>query len=187
MEIYLIRHTTPIVDKGICYGQTDLDIHPIQFEEELTHIQSKLPEDITHFYSSPLKRCVTLTQRLTTDFETHKRLMELNFGAWENKKWDEINKTELNQWMADFVNIHPPQGENYITLYKRTLNFLESLLQTSHKHVAIVTHAGNIRSILSYILGLPLENSFRIHLDYGAVVHIQLEVDPSLCKLVSIQ
>ena len=26
MEIFLIRHTTPKIEKGICYGQTDLDI-----------------------------------------------------------------------------------------------------------------------------------------------------------------
>lgn len=26
MDIYLIRHTTPAIAKGICYGQTDLDV-----------------------------------------------------------------------------------------------------------------------------------------------------------------
>lgn len=26
MKIYLIRHTTPHIEKGICYGQTDLDV-----------------------------------------------------------------------------------------------------------------------------------------------------------------
>lgn len=187
MEIYLIRHTSPNINKGICYGQTDLDIDPIKFEEELSIIQSKLPRSIEQFYSSPLKRCVALTQRLTSGYETDKRLVELNFGEWENKKWDDINSMELNSWMADYVNIHPPKGENYKTLYQRTKDFLEMLLQTSHKKAAIITHAGNIRSIISYILDLPLENSFRIHLDYGAVVHIQLESDLCSCKLISIQ
>jgi len=36
MEIYLIRHTTPDVAKGICYGQTDLDVANT-FEEEVIY------------------------------------------------------------------------------------------------------------------------------------------------------
>ena len=35
MEIYLIRHTKPKVGKGICYGQTDLEIDETSFEQEL--------------------------------------------------------------------------------------------------------------------------------------------------------
>lgn len=187
MEIYLIRHTTPQVNKNICYGQTDLDVDPMHFEKELKLIQSQLPNDIDYFYSSPLKRCVVLAEQLASSFESDKRLMELDFGEWENKSWNSINQMELNQWMRDFVNEHPPQGENFISLYKRTRFFLETLLKTPQKKAAIVTHAGNIRSAMSYILDLPLENSFRIHLNYGAVVHIQLEADKRLCKLISIQ
>ena len=42
MEIYLIRHTTPLIEKGICYGQTDLDITE-SFEEEVSMIHPHLP------------------------------------------------------------------------------------------------------------------------------------------------
>ena len=31
MEIYLVRHTTPNIKKGICYGQTDIDINLYKF------------------------------------------------------------------------------------------------------------------------------------------------------------
>mgnify|MGYP001408870057 CR=1 FL=1 len=27
MEIYLVRHTTPAINNGICYGQTDVDLN----------------------------------------------------------------------------------------------------------------------------------------------------------------
>lgn len=187
MEVYLIRHTTPDTIKGICYGQTDLDIEKALFMEELKIIQSKLPNDIEQFYSSPLKRCKILTQNLANDYKTDTRLMELNFGLWEHKSWNAIKPAELNHWMADFVNAYPPEGENYQELHKRTTQFIETVLKTHHSKIAIVTHAGNIRSIISHILDLPLENSFRIHLNYGAIVHLQLENDKFMNKLISIQ
>ena len=37
MEIYLIRHTTPKIEKGICYGQADLNVAD-SFEEEINVI-----------------------------------------------------------------------------------------------------------------------------------------------------
>ena len=59
MEIYLIRHTTPAVGKGICYGQTDLDITD-SFKEEVAAIIPHLPDNIQTVFSSPLQRCKKL-------------------------------------------------------------------------------------------------------------------------------
>lgn len=187
MEIYLIRHTTPAIAKGICYGQTDLDIDKKRFAKEAKSIQNKLPKNIEAFYSSPLKRCQLLAEKLSNDFKTDKNLMELNFGKWENKSWKEINQTELNPWMEDFVNIPPPEGESYAELHQRSIIFVDSLWSSPYKKVALITHAGVIRSIISEVLGLTLENSFRLHLNYGAVVKIQFEKDRRFCKLISIQ
>lgn len=58
MEIYLIRHTKPKVGKGICYGQTDLEIDETSFEQKLNFISKKLPNHIEKYFSSPLKKDV---------------------------------------------------------------------------------------------------------------------------------
>jgi len=58
-EIYLIRHTTPLVAKGICCGQTDLDITD-SFKEEAAIIRQHLPENMGSVHSSPLQRCSRL-------------------------------------------------------------------------------------------------------------------------------
>ncbi|TAG13399.1 MAG: phosphoglycerate mutase, partial [Sphingobacteriia bacterium] len=42
MEIYLIRKKKKKIEKGICYGQSDLDITE-SFEEELGFIKPHLP------------------------------------------------------------------------------------------------------------------------------------------------
>ena len=55
--------TTPAVDKGICYGQTDLDVTE-SFFEEAEMILRALPPGIVAVYSSPLQRCTRLARHL---------------------------------------------------------------------------------------------------------------------------
>ena len=187
MQVYLIRHTTPEIEKGICYGQTDIDVNQTLFNEELKIIQSKIPDNIGSFFSSPLKRCKQLVGFLSANYLEDERLIELNFGDWENKSWNELNQDDLNLWTQDFVNNRTPNGENYVELHNRTIKFIETLLNTDNESAGIVTHAGNIRSFISRTIDLPLENSFRIDLEYGAVISLKIEKDRCYNKLVSIK
>lgn len=186
MQIYLIRHTSPLIAKGICYGQSDIALVEESFEEEYAAICSKIPEDIELFYTSPLRRCAILAKRLSTKVILDERLMELNFGDWELQSWNDLNQQDVMQWMANFVGNKVPNGENYLDLYERTSAFMEALPQEACSKIGIITHAGNIRSFISWILDLPLENSFRINLNYGAVVELDINKDKNLNKLVSI-
>ncbi len=173
MEIYLIRHTTPAVAKGVCYGQTDLDITET-FITEANIIKNILPNTIHQIYSSPLQRCTKLANHLFTNkqIQLHKNLMEINCGLWEMQNWNDIPKEDINPWMEDFVNIRIPQGENYIDLYNRVATTFSAIVH-QQQHAAIVAHGGVLRSILSYITNTPLIDSFNAFtLHYGCVVKI---------------
>jgi alpha-ribazole phosphatase len=174
MEVYLIRHTTPAVEKGICYGQTDLPADEHLFEKEVEAILKKLPKQFDKVYSSPLQRCSKLAAKLSIAPVFDDRLKELNFGTWENQPWHAIEQTSLSLWMQDFVNVKAGGAESYVKLHQRIVSFIDELHTTEHKNVAIVTHAGSIRSFVSHVLDLPLENSFRIDLSYGQVIKITL-------------
>src|SRR5688500_4962497 len=101
MEIYLIRHTTPQVGKDICYGQSDLDLGDA-FPQEYEFLKNNLPGQFDMVYTSPLKRCRILAEKFNTNnFFVDHRLLELNFGEWEMKAWDDINQVQLNGWMND--------------------------------------------------------------------------------------
>ena len=173
MEIYLVRHTTPDVEKGICYGQSDLDLVST-FEEEFTAIKEQLP-DTNNFniISSPLKRCTQLAKTLNTTIETDQRLKELNFGDWELKPWDAIPEKEMTPWMTDFVNVRVPNGESYIDLSERVLEFFTSLSLTT-KNTVIVAHAGVLRAFLAHVLNVDLKDSFNIKINYGDCFHLKL-------------
>ena len=119
-DIYLIRHTTPSVAKGICYGQTDLDITE-SFLAEAELISKTLPAGIAVVYSSPLQRCARLAELLFPGgrLALMPELMELHCGSWEMQPWDDLPKDEIDPWMADFVNIRVPGGESYLDLHER--------------------------------------------------------------------
>lgn len=172
MEIYLVRHTTPNIEKGICYGQSDLDVTD-SFDAEVSEIHTKLPiKEITKVYSSPLKRCKLLAESFDLPIIFDKRLQELDFGDWELKAWDDIAKKELNPWMKDFVNVQVPNGESYVMLQERILDFYKNLSSNADEIIVIVSHAGPIRALLSHLQKIALKDSFSIKLDYGEVVKI---------------
>ncbi|WP_200979215.1 alpha-ribazole phosphatase [Echinicola sp. 20G] len=172
MEIHLIRHTTPQIAKGICYGQSDIEIADT-FEEEVTLIKKNLPRLNPDFavFSSPLTRCKKLAVNFfRSPITLDSRLMELNFGEWELKAWNDIPKEEINPWMKDFVNTPCQNGESYQDLYQRCVDFLTELKSSDVQQAVIITHAGPIRAMNAYLNNIDLKDSFDLKVDYGQVI-----------------
>jgi alpha-ribazole phosphatase len=176
MEIYLVRHTVPEVAKGICYGQSDIPLAET-FHADIQKTLPLLPDKVDAAYSSPLIRCLKLAECIKSNQKViyDKRLMEMNFGSWEMKKWDEIDSKKLNIWMKDFVNVRATGGENFTDLNIRSNEFVDELLKKDYGSVVVVTHAGVIRSILCQVLEIPLLNAFKTIIDYGSVTKIQVD------------
>ncbi|RZJ54209.1 MAG: alpha-ribazole phosphatase [Flavobacterium sp.] len=178
MEIYLVRHTETICEKGICYGQSDVGLaepYDLIFE----NIVSQLPEEAVIF-SSPLQRCVILAKYIqskikTISYQEDLRLMEMNFGDWELKNWNDIPPEQLNPWMEDFVNIRVSNGESFVELHERTNAFLSELISKKiDQPIIIVAHAGILRSFLCHHSSLPLKDAFQNKIDFGQVIKILL-------------
>ena len=176
MELYLVRHTAPDVAHGICYGRSDIDVCD-GFEHELALVQAKLagikPDK---FYSSPQLRCLRLAQALGLGEPLlDDRLMELHFGLWELKSWDDIPRGEFDAWAAAYVDHAPPGGESFRAMHARVASFLHDI-QTAQPAgpVIVVTHAGVIRALLAEALQLPLTEAFRFQLDFGGVTQLLL-------------
>lgn len=173
MEVYVIRHTKVDIPTGYCYGQTD--ISPLEtYRDELATVKSRIPKDIDTIISSPLKRCILIATEFASDHSTDNRLLEMHFGDWEMKKWDDIPKEQLQNWMNDIVQTSAPKGENLSIVQQRVSSFLDELRTMPYQKVLIVTHAGPIRCIWNYILCTPLANTFKIPIDYGEVLHFNL-------------
>jgi alpha-ribazole phosphatase len=175
MEIFLIRHTSVAVPKGICYGKSDVALGETA-SEEITHTVQRLSNhcDFTKakIWSSPAQRCVQLSEHITKDFQTEERLWEMNFGDWEMQPWTDIKREESDPWMADFVNINTPNGESFKELAARANEFLEEIIHQDFEQVVLVNHSATIRTIICRALDLDLKNAFRMEIDYGSISKI---------------
>jgi len=177
MNIYLIRHTTPKIKKGYAYGQSDLDVVET-FKAEAQEIKNILPKKLLHspFYSSPLQRCQKLANYLSEKEPMfRKEILELDFGDWEMQPWSEITNDYWEKWQKDFTEVPTPNGESYRDLYHRSVDFWQGIKFQKEEMIAVVTHFGVIQALLSYLLYIPLEKSFKININYGAVIRVELE------------
>lgn len=178
MAIFLIRHTAPLSPEGICYGQTDLPVGPT-FAEEAEKIRKLCPDPVEKVYSSSLGRCLTLARYLWPQEHIHvsDALREMDFGAWENKPWAQI---DAQTWMNDFVHAVVPGGESYQMLMERCVAWWARTIvrgaPPQTEDTVILTHAGVIRSLLCHCTGTPLLDSFRVFpVPFGAVYRLYQE------------
>ncbi len=173
MDIYLVRHTRVDLEAGICYGQTDISVSD-SFETECEQLQAKLSEfDAGIVYSSPLKRCRVLAKRLQArEIYYDHRLLELNFGQWELQRWDSIDARTLKKWTANIIDERCPGGESFREQFERVVNFWRELSAKTFTQICIVTHGGVIRALLTFFLEIPLQNAFRLAIDFGSVTKV---------------
>ena len=76
--------------------------------------------------------------------------------------------------MEDFVHTPAKNGESFVNLYKRSISFLKELKHSNIEHALVITHAGVIRSIWSYLHQIPLHNSYDLKLTYGEIMEITI-------------
>jgi alpha-ribazole phosphatase len=167
LTLYLLRHPRPLIAPGICYGQLDVaaeDPAPI-----VARLRRELPPGLP-VWSSPLQRCRTLAEALQPAPRLDARLMELDFGAWEGRPWDDIARPELDAWAADVDGYAPPGGEAPHQLQRRVLAFVGALPAGAH---LVVTHAGVIRTLLAAAADETLAAALqRPAPDYGSLTRL---------------
>lgn len=70
--------------------------------------------------------------------------MELDFGAWEGRRWNEIGQTAIDAWVADFAHHRPGGGESVAGLMQRVAAVWDE--SRSVARTLWITHAGVIRA-----------------------------------------
>ena len=86
------------------------------------------------------------------------------------REWSEIPAKEKNAWNDDFVNYKIKNGERFIDLYDRAIDFYEETIsEVPAENIVIVTHSGVIRSIIAYVLDFPVEKVYNLQIDFSSV------------------
>jgi alpha-ribazole phosphatase len=175
-RLILIRHGQTEAHPDVCLGQTDVRLSAMgqgQMRLLRTNWRGLKPDFLV---ASDLSRASQSADILGRGWHlplaTDERLREVSFGRWEGMTWDDIEAKDaanLRPWFADWVKRAPPGGESFADLNRRTSEWLRDI-QARHNErdlIAVVAHAGSIRSILCQALGVPLGYAFRIKVEFG--------------------
>ena len=173
MQLYLIRHPAPQIAAGVCYGRTDLPLAE-DVAAAATRIAAKLPPRIA-IYTSPLQRCRQLADALHPAPRSDSRLQEMNFGAWEMRPWNLVEREALDHWAADPIGYAPPQGESVGELKRRVLHFLCEAQGRKLKSAALVTHAGVMKLIVGHVQEMLPRQWMALKFDYERVICVDVE------------
>ena len=170
MQIFLIRHPRPQVAAGICYGQ--LDLPALDVEKTATRLRQQLPADLP-LISSPLLRCRSLAEALHPAPRFEPGLMEMNFGEWEGRHWDQIGTEALDAWAADLLHHMPPGGESAAMLQGRVIASLDVLAAEGFAACVVVTHAGVMRAATGHVRNLPVAHWSQLNFGYGECITLE--------------
>jgi broad specificity phosphatase PhoE len=199
-EIYLIRHgeITQFSPRRFV-GQTDLPLTD-RGREQIAGVADFLSgRGVARLLCSSLSRCVVsagiISAALGIVPEAVPDLREIALGSWEGLTVDEVRERFPGRYEArgrNLAGFRPPGGESFADLQRRTWPAFESVCSTLGEPLAIVAHGGVNRVLLCRILGMPLENLFRLGQDYGCVNVVQagrdglcVEAMNFLCKNVN--
>jgi alpha-ribazole phosphatase len=149
MNLWLVRHATPLVEAGICYGRQDVAADGGATADCAKALAEILPSNI-RIISSPLQRCEQLAQALhglrpDLAYKTDPRLQEMNFGNWEGRAWQNIAPSELQAWTDGFAH-HAVggNGESTMQVMARVADAFDELQGSGD--TLWITHAGVIRA-----------------------------------------
>lgn len=139
--------------------------------------------DLQAIYASPLDRAIETAEPLARDralrIEPNMDLMEIDFGAWTGKRFDQLAADP--QWVR--FNRHRsqaavPGGERATDAQARIARVIdEARITHPHQTVVFVTHADVIRLAVLHLAGAPIDFIHRFEISPASVTAIEYSGD----------
>ncbi len=176
--IYLIRHGKPeqVDEQRRFIGQVDLQLCDEGYRQAQILGEKLRSRKIDAVFCSDLKRSVETARPIAVSHNLESivlpQLREINLGKWDGVTFSEIARIypkEFRQRGNDIAYFRPPGGESFSDCNTRALAAFHEIRGSSYENMVIVGHAGVNRLLLCHILGVPLNNLFRISQDYACM------------------
>ena len=160
-RLWLVRHAQPLVAPGTCYGALDVPADAQATHDAARRLAEALPARASVWHST-LQRCEHLAlalQALRPDLvsKPDARLREMDFGSWEGRAWDAVDRSAIDAWTAAFPHYPPGGGEPLQAMLARVAAALQHAARLpagaapgapeGERDVVWITHAGVIRCV----------------------------------------
>lgn len=187
IRLRLIRHPKPDVRPGLCYGRLDVPADQADLERLVAELSATRKPD--HVYSSPLQRCHRTALAMHglgwPEPGVDARIAEMDFGHWEGRLWDELDRAEIEAWRKNIADHVPPGGESVRAIAERAQAFARQVREhhrdapvagepARELDIAVFTHAGIIQTLPRIWRGEPLAGFAGTRVDYGSTTELWL-------------
>ncbi len=172
-KIYLIRHGETDSNKGHQFqGRMDWPLNGAGMAQAAQMAKYMQQFDLDAIYTSSMVRAKMTAAQLAMakgmSYKSVDLLKEISFGDWEGLSFDEIRRRwpgEMDNFLNHPTKWVPPHGETFEAAGVRAQAGLQQIFdEAGHdKNIAIVAHGGIIRLLLCSILGIPLDNMWRLN------------------------
>lgn len=180
-RLILIRHCeTDSNASGLVQGRSDLPLSArgvVQAELVGDHVNQHY--DIDMVVSSDRARCVETANTISASAVATPLLRELDFGDWEGQKWSDIRldyPEDIDRMMSYDPEFAPPGGETISSMNNRLETAIaEYGLRRPSQTIAVVSHDGVLRFLITSILGWPSSGRENMSLFNGGISTLYFE------------
>ena len=160
-------------------GWTDL---PADLSDtgRLSRLEAFLPDEAV-VVSSDLSRAVTTANAIQGERQRLPHLAglrEINFGAWENKSFAEVeaqNAALIRAYWDTPGDIRPPHGESWNDITRRVAGAVDDLMQQGHRQIIAIAHFGVILTQVQRALKVDAYQTFSHRIDNLSVTEVRFE------------
>jgi alpha-ribazole phosphatase len=160
MRLWLARHARPLVEEGMCYGALDMAADENETAAAAARLAEILPQGIG-VVSSPLRRCTQLAQALALmrpDLvpRMDARLAEMDFGSWEGRAWNGLDRGEIEAWTNDFAGYRAGGTGECVSTFAARVDGILQETRSAGRDQAWIAHGGVYKVLVRRLDGLGL-------------------------------
>lgn len=193
-RVFLVRHgVTEWHKERKVLGQRDVGLNAdgINQAQQLAAALGEIA--IGEVLSSPMLRAVQTAEiiagRHKIDVARDPRLADFRVGKWEGMSYDDVAASpEYQKFLADPMSERIPGGEDLKQIRERAIGAIEQAIEDAPagEEVAVVTHAGIVRVILTHYLGSNPANYHRIRVAPGSISVLSFADDRELPRVIAV-
>ena len=170
--LYLLRHGQTAANRsGLLQGHVDFDLTELGKRQAKAAADALRDRDVHRLVSSPLRRAVQTAEIVAATLglavETEPRLIEMDYGLWDERPLTDISETVWSQWRID-PDFAPPGGESLRSVSQRTVAFATETAASERSTIA-VSHVSPIKAAVAWSLGCDEAVTWRMHLNVASI------------------
>ena len=172
--IAFVRHGQTAVNKAQrLQGRVDAELDDVGAQQAARLAEVLATEPVARVVASPLRRAVQTAMPIAAAHglavEIDDRLIELDYGEWDERGLRDIAPDEWARWRAD-PTFAPPGGESLVAVAARVVDFCREHL--GGDLVVAVSHVSPIKAAICWALDVDQRATWRMFLDLASISRI---------------